>query len=728
MTTATDPTTGPLRGDVVGGLVAGVMSLPAGLAYGVLVFGPLGGEAAARGAVSGLVTLAVLNLVSSCCAGSRVLVASPTSLPTLALASAVTGSVAAGQPVEVVVAVVTVASALAAALQLAIGRSGLAEAVKYIPFPVRAGLLTGTGVLIVVSQVPAVLGTASDAAVALSSISPLAPVVAGATLLTMRRATRTPLPAAVLAMVAGTTIHHVAVAAGGRSLVGPTIGEPPTWTPSLPTLLDSVDVVGAGGLDGLWPAVLLLAVTLAIVASMDTLVGVLAADSVAGDRSDSSRELVAQGLGNLAVTALGGLVGAGSPSRSVVSHDHGATTPRSRAVTGLFALVVLVLAAPVVGVLPVSMLGGLLVGIGLALLDPWLLRAGSAVARAAVGRRRVVPAAATVDVGTAVGVALVTVAFGVVEAVAFGVVLSMLHFVTRMGMRGLRRRYDAATLHSNVQRTAQELSLLEQHGARIQVVELQGSLFFATADRLSALVDQLLDGDADTVVVDLRRVTGLDVTGAVILRRAAARCREHGATLLLVAPPDSAIADDLRVHGVLDAVPAAHVQPGINDALATAEDALLTRMLGARHAEAVPFERFPALAELDERQLRLVRSLVVDRHFGPGETIFDVTDTGGSLHLVRAGRVHVVAPDDGDGRATRITTLRPGTLLGEMALVDGRARSAAAVAEGAVHSYELAQDRFDELRRLDPECALALVRGIAREISTRVRIANRQVR
>jgi sulfate permease, SulP family len=704
------------------------MSLPGAMAYGVLVFGVLGPDGASRGLVAGLVALALCNLVTAPLAGCKVMACSPHSLSALMLAAAVVqladgAGDQPGLPIDMVFQVVFVAIFLAGFIQLAVGALRLGDLAKFVPYPVTCGLLTGTGLVILRSQLGPLLGVPRGGNLLTEfhwGNLAVGCVTCGVAFFAPRATKKYPAP--VLALLMGTATYYLLEYLDLEDHLGPTIGAIPAGLPRPDALLGMLGMLGDGGLLERAAVVIPLAFGLSIVASLGTLISCIAGDALSGERSNTSRELVSQGLGNLACGAFGGLAGAGSPSRTVANYNYGGRGRLSRVVAGVLALLTLVVAGPAVALLPRVVLAGLLVVLAIGLVDLWIVRTAWGLIR----RTEADAPVALTNVAIAVLVTALMLTIGVLEAVAAGLLLAQVYFVVRMGKQIVRRTYNGAEVHSNVQRCAVEYGLLQKTGQRIVVVELEGSLFFGTADRVATEVELISSGETFAVILDLRRTNELDLTGAKILGRCVKECQKRGAWLLLSYSPRSAVAQHLRIHGVLETVGESRCFGGVNDALAWAEDRLLDQLLEAdRYSTERALGSVDALSQLEPGDLEWLKSSLVRREFAADELIFSQGAPGDRVLFITAGRVRITADLTGERHDTNLATLCPGTLLGELAVVDGRPRSATAAADGQVVCFELEEQRLQELIQERPLVGSKIMAGICREIATRLRIANR---
>lgn len=718
-----------LAGDVTGGSLAGLMSLPAAMAYGVLIFGAFGPDMTSLGVVSGLIALALINLVSAPFAGSDILSSSPGALPTLMLASAVPGFISTGAEGSAggnALVLIFLAVFLAGLFQVLLGSFRLGELAKYVPYPVTAGLLTGTGILIFKSQISPFLGL-PQGSFALADVrwwGVGVGVITSFTVVFGAKIARK-VPAPVLGVVVGTTAYYVIQAVAGSSGLGPTIGAIPTSVPTPKYLSGFFTAFADGSILPHLPSVISLALGLGVVASLDTLVACIAGDSVSSARSNTSRELVAQGAGNIACSLFGGIIGVGSASRSVASYNFGARTRLSRVTTGLFALIVLLVIAPAVAKVPVVVLASLLVVLSIGLVDRWSLSTLSDLVR----KKEPDPRVAISNLVIMFAVVGLMIVAGIVEAVGVGVVFSLVYFVVRMGKQIVRHRYNGATWHSNTHRPPEEFAVLEREGLRIQILELEGSLFFGTADKVLSVIEEACASPIRVLVLDLTSVAELDLTGIRLLEAGARVCDRAGADLVMCVPPASPLVHVLAKRDGTGSLQKRPIFADINEALNWAENVVLDESLDPNlRAAEMALGDFSLFEDLSPEDLASVARSLDVRRVTEGETIFNQGEQADRLYLIAKGQVRIVAEVPGIDAHRLLATLRPGTLVGELAVVDQRPRSASAIALGEVVLYELTTARLNEIRDVDPHLWSSLLQGISRHIVTSLRISNRRIR
>ena len=318
-----------LAGDAWGGLASMLVSLPASLAFGVAIYAPLGPGYAGQGALAGVLGAAVIGIIAPLFGGTERLVSGP-----CAPAAAVMGALAlelssahgGGAPPERVLLLLTLAAFLSGGLQVVYGLLGGGTLIKYIPYPVVTGYLSGVGVVIFLKQLPGLFGFPKELSNWQGLMSPtvwrLPGLVVGlvtiGAMLVAPRLTKA-VPAAILGLLSGVCCYFA-------------LG---LFDPRLLTLSDNHLIIGAmGGLGssplaaaagrfaalrhlGLGDMGLLLmpALTLSVLLSIDTLKTCVVVDALTRTRHASNREIIGQGIANLASAAIGGVPGAGTSGR-----------------------------------------------------------------------------------------------------------------------------------------------------------------------------------------------------------------------------------------------------------------------------------------------------------------------------------------------------------------------------------------------------------------------------
>lgn len=486
-----------LKGDLFGGLTAGIVALPLALAFGV---------ASGAGAAAGLYGAIALGLVAAILGGTRVQISGPTGPMTVVFASALA---AFGGSLEMALAVVLVGGLI----QIGLGLMKTGVLVRYIPYPVISGFMSGIGVIIILLQFAPFLG-ADPASSPLKALGQLpqtlsafnlqAFILGGLTLLivfsTPIRISRY-IPSPLLALILCTLLSIF------LGFEVPVIGHIPTGLPELHMPHFTLEQ---------WSLIFSLGLTLALLGSIDSLLTSLVADSVTQTRHQPNRELIGQGLGNILCSFIGGLPGAGATMRTVVNVNSGGKTRVSGVVHALFLLTLLLGLAPLAAQIPLAVLAGILIKVGIDILDYRLLRL-----------LKTAPKPETLIMAT---VFALTVLVDLVMAVGVGVVLAMGLLTWRVAKEADISFSDSHNHHSHQ---------IEKVGPGVRVVQVKGPLFFGSTsqmlDRIEK-VDQVV-GTHD-IIFDCRKVDFLDLTAIFTLDDMAGRLNDQHIRARVVCTPE----------------------------------------------------------------------------------------------------------------------------------------------------------------------------------------------
>jgi SulP family sulfate permease len=261
---------------------------------------------------------------------------------------------------------------------------------------------------------------------------------------------------------------------------------------------------------------------------------------------------------------------------------------------------------------------------------------------------------------------------------------------------------------------------------RIRVIELEGALFFGSAERLSERVEPLA-GAADAVVLDFRRVTVIDATGALLIESIARRLATRGTMVLLAGvTPQGRHGATLVAHDTFRDAASRLWFRDSDQAVEWAERAILEAR-GHTESAAVPLSAFPLLEGIGRTQLARIAKHFVRRECASGEVLFQEYDPGDRLCLLARGAVEISIVVPGGARA-RLVTMAEGSLFGEAALLDGRPRSATAQAVGDTVVYELKREALDRIAVEEPGVAIRLMTNLAKLLSIRMRETNEILR
>ena len=531
-----------LRADLAAGLLVGVVALP--LSIGLAI-------ASGCSPAQGLVTAIVGGLVVSLLGGSRVQIGGP--------AGAFVGLCALGVG-QFGYGGLAVATLMAGLLILGLGMARLGKAITYIPIPVVIGFTTGIAVVIASTQLAPTLGIIEPAKPlahvherlgylwdhrAEVAFSPVALCLGTMAIIGLLRRLAPRAPGALIAVVVATIAAGFLPVATIHSRFGDLPAGLPA--PSLPDL-----GLGAGWT---WSDLInrlrdlsSLALAIALLGSIESLLSAVVADGLSGDRHHSDTELVAQGVANLLSPLFGGLPVTGVIARTSTNIRAGARTPVAGIVHALTILAAVLVAAPLVGHIPLAALAGVLLTVCWHMAEwrhwPHILKAGRSDAF-------LLPLACGL-----------TVFLDLTWAVVVGVLLAMFFFVRRMA--------EATTVTRSRERT--EAFLTEPLPAGIEVYEVRGPFFFGAATLLRDLDDQLGEHHR-ALILRLPQVPFVDATAAFGLRDLHASCARRGTRLILCEVGERA-SQDLRRHGIAALLGTGGLCADLASAVVTARAAL----------------------------------------------------------------------------------------------------------------------------------------------------------
>jgi anti-anti-sigma regulatory factor len=461
---------------------------------------------------------------------------------------------------------------------------------------------------------------------------------------------------------------------------------------------------------------------LALVAALDALLCAKLVAPAVGTRGDGDSLLVRLGLGNMLSAGTGGITSGINIGASISNRAFGARTPLSVLINAAALLVVILVAFPIVGYLPRAVLSAAVMVIAIQHIDPWSIDLVRRIRTRAARHRGLM----LTDLAVVILVALLAITLHIVAAVFLGIVLAIALFVVRMSRSNIRRAYRCDTIHSRRARTPDELAVLERGGAAILVLELQGPLFFGSAERLGREIEGMAGKDTRAVILDIRRVTEIDATGAQILAEIAGALRRNGQTLALALSRKSETGARLDEAGTLETIGLDAVFDDVDRAIEWAEDALLRGSEAVRVAAELALGDVDLLRGLTGDELVALQSRLRRAVFRPGDVIFRQGDPGAELFVVIRGRASAYLDQEGGGRI-RLATFAPGTVFGELAILDAGPRSATVVANEDVTCWALSAAGFTDLATTRPAIAIRLLTGLGRELSGRLRRANQTI-
>ena len=705
-----------------------LVALPAAVAFGVTIYSAISPQYAVFGALAGILGAATIGLIAPTFGGTDRLISGPCAPAAAVLSAFAIELVRQGVAPSSIVLLLTVLGILTGLIQILIGFLGVGRLIKYIPYTVVSGYLSGVGLIIIGSQIPRFFGASPDTAWWKAALSPLlwdyrsiAVGVATVVVALLAPKITKAIPSTIMGIIAGVLVYF-ALANDDASMLSLTDNK---------LVLGSLGASGEGYLNtiiGRWNEIGELklsqiaslfgsALTLAALLSIDTLKTCVVVDQITRTRHEPNRELFAQGLANIASSAIGGIPGSGTMGSTMVNLSSGAQTRVSGIIEGVMVLFAALVSSSFIAWIPVATLAGILIVVGLRMIDTKPLNFLES-------RATVVDFAVVVAV---IGVALMV---GLIAASATGVALSILLFVReQVGGSVVRHKTFVNQRSSTWYRPEAEMRLIAQKGDKAVILELQGSLFFGTTYELYSVLEAEIK-TRDYIILDLRRVLSVDITAAHMLNQVRDMLRDRGTPLLLSnvrehLPNGRNLLEFFKQTGLIDASDSVLVFQTIEAAIEWVEDKLIGDTALPVNEE-IPLH----LQEMDLFQGRKDETIIdletrmEQRTVKAGDSVYLIGDQDQNLYLIRRGAVRIMAPISGSRQLHHIATFGRGDFFGGLAFLDDRARSDSAIAYTDTDLFVLSLDQFNQLTNDHKKLAFLLITSISRTLAHRLRHAD----
>ena len=530
-----------LTGDLFGGMTAAVVALPLALAFGVT---------SGAGALAGLYGAILVGFFAALFGGTPTQISGPTGPMTVVMATIVLQfSNNLGQAFLVVF--------LAGGLQITYGLLGLGRFIKLVPHPVVSGFMTGIGIIVIIIQIAPLFGYEQPDGGTLVTLFALPDMIiqpSGAALalglLSLAIMLFTPkrlgayLPPPLVAIFVGTLVQIFWLPEA------PVIGEVPSGLPHFQNFSVSIAAI---------PTILRFAVVLSFLGAIDSLLTSLVADSVTRSTHNSNKELIGQGMGNMAAGLFGGIPGAGATMRTLVNIRAGGRGRASGAIHAVVLLIVVLVFADAAAHIPLAVLAGILIKVGIDIIDWRSLK-----------RIHTSPKSGVVIMLTTLGI---TVFVDLMTAVAVGIVMASVLFVARMA----ETQKQSAKFHFGAEQefnfNDEENTILERAAGKIVVFHVDGPLSFGSARDIARLLKR--DLDKDILAIDLSDVPFIDTSASNALEEVIDDLNAIGDRVIIFGASKNVL-NTLDKTGVLSRLDSGQIAPDRLTALRSAETYLKT--------------------------------------------------------------------------------------------------------------------------------------------------------
>jgi SulP family sulfate permease len=542
--------TSNLRGDLFGGITAGIVALPLALAFGVQ---------SGLGAIAGLYGAIGLGIFAAIFGGTRTQVSGPTGpmtvVSSLVVLTAIenTGSLEKGFPTIITIFLI------AGALLVVFGLCKLGTHIKYIPYPVVSGFMTGIGFIIIIFQIFPTLGLKSpsniigvfrELPIALANVNLDALILTGSTIAviyTFPKITKL-IPSSLAALLFVSGIN------AWVNLNVPLVGDIPNGFPKLH--------LTEWTLSGMEPGLIIkLALTLALLGAIDSLLTSIVADNVTKTKHDSNQELIGQGIGNMFAASIGGLPGAGATMRTVVNINAGGCTRLSGVVHGIVLLTILMGLGVYAARIPIPVLAGILITVGVGIIDYKGIRHIRHIPRA--------------DAVVMIIVLTLTVFVDLIQAVAAGMIMASVLFMKQMSDQVTRelRIYRLRDFKTDL--PWDDETIPDYIADKIYVKHLDGPLFFGFAPAFQQITQNL--PDVRVVIFRMKKVPHIDQTGLYAMEEVITSLESRGIAVVMTglqAQPESMMK---RIKLIPELIPEQYIFQHFKQCIEWLEDELLDR-------------------------------------------------------------------------------------------------------------------------------------------------------
>ncbi|WP_447970119.1 SulP family inorganic anion transporter [Nitrospira sp. M1] len=530
-----------LRGDVFGGVVAAVIALPLALAFGV---------ASGAGAVAGLYGAIFIGFFAAVFGGTPAQASGPTGPMTVVFAGML--AMFADEPSIVFTTVI-----MGGIILMLMGAFGVGQYISLVPYPVISGFMSGIGAIIIILQLAPLLGHESPGGVV-------------ANLMALPHVMSAPMVQATILGVLALAIVYLTPTVIGK-FIPPSLLALLVCTPLAVFFFPQAPIIG--DIPQGFPALLIPnfridaltvmieeAFVIAFLCAIDSLLTSLVCDNMTRTQHDSNRELIGQGIGNAVSGLFGGLPGAGATMRSVANIRSGGRTPLSGMLMGLVLLATLLWLGPLAEQIPLAVLAGILLKVGVDIIDWRFLRHVFQAPRA--------------DVIIMAVVLFITVAVDLITAVGVGVVLASILFVKEMADLELANMSVITEGHQESPLSPEEKAVLDQNAGKIVLIHVDGPMSFGSAKNMVRRIETVPGlKEFTSCVLDLSDVPVIDGTSAMAIEDMLRIIQAHKQHLFFVGMQPHVI-EALDGLGVLRLIRPGHRYAQRLDALRHAAEAI----------------------------------------------------------------------------------------------------------------------------------------------------------
>lgn len=517
-----------IKGDIFGGITAGIVALPLALAFGIQAFSGIDDpSASSMGALAGLVGATLLGFFASIFGGTHSQISGPTGPMTVITATLIGGAWASsGGNMSTVLMTMSLAGLCCGAFQILFGVLKIGKYIRYIPYPVLSGFMSGIGVIIILQQIYPLLGLKAPVStidmvvkfpgiIAESGVTVVALILGLATIAIIEffpKVTKK-IPSTLVALIV-VTIISLFLDLEDKFIIG-------SIPSGLPMPFFAKEGIDLGSID--WATAIKAAVTpgltLACLGSIDTLLTSVVADNITKTKHNSNKELIGQGIGNAIAGLFCGIAGAGATMRTVVNVKSGGRSQLSGVVHSLLLLSILLGLGFLVKYVPLSVLAGILITVGIGIIDFKGFKHLRKVSKS--------------DAAVLILVFVVTVLVDLLTAVGIGMVVACVLFMKNVG-DVIEEAGTSSALSAGDQESpwADENDIPETVKNKVFIIHNAGPLFFGSINKFNQLISEVPEG-ATAVIIRMKKVVFMDQSGLYAIETAIEDLKAKGTNVYL---------------------------------------------------------------------------------------------------------------------------------------------------------------------------------------------------
>ena len=504
--------TNNIKGDLFGGVTAAIVALPLALAFGV---------ASGAGAAAGLWGAVLVGLFAALFGGTPTLISEPTGPMTVVMTAVIATLTAQAPDRETGMAMAFTVVMLAGVFQIAFGFLKLGRYITQMPYTVISGFMSGIGFILVILQIGPFLGQTIPKGGVMGTLTALPQLFANARMpevvlavITLAILWLTPAavkkvaPPQLIALVIGTVLSLTLLSNEGGEEIR-RIGEIASGFPKLQMPYFEL---------GQLRIMLIDAAVLGMLGCIDALLTAVIADSITRTEHNSNKELIGQGLGNLASGLFGGIAGAGATMGTVVNIQAGGRSALSGISRAVILMVVILAFSGVAAQIPQAVLAGIALKVGVDIVDwGFLKRAHLISIKGALIMYLVIALTVLVDL---------------IAAVGLGVFIANILTIDKMSALQSKSVKSVSTGDGDLMLADDEKALLDQGKGQVLLFQLNGAMIFGVAKAIGREHNAI--GECRAVIFDLSEVSHLGVTAALAVENAVEEAIEKGRQVFVV--------------------------------------------------------------------------------------------------------------------------------------------------------------------------------------------------